>query len=968
MNVSRIEVLCDYIHLLIKRQVRIFSLFWQVCGTTAILLGVTFLNNTRAQDFGTILIQRFDPAPGTVGAQFNGFSPPLINRSGRFSVRASLRFEVGDYSAQTAQGIWSNGSDDLELVMRLGFPAPGTPAGVNFGSFISGTNGHSIKFNDVGQTVFNNVRLSGTGVTTANDNGIWRDQTLVAREDDQAPGFPAGVRIGTNTSLDGLRWVALNDNGSVLFDSKLEPCTEAGGCGINFQNDSVLWIWNGPGTLEKVLQAGEEPPGIPDGAYGGFAVPRLNDNDQVALNIVLQTGSVNGGVTCHDNDGLLSDASGSWALIAREGDHAPGTAAGTDFGDGQCGTWGTFGTLAFTNAGKIAAAAHLTGTGVTADDDTGIWTNVNSSMELVAREGTQAPGAPAGAVFDDFFSATFAFQPHLNENGQVLLHEATLKQGTGGVDSTNRSGIWMGSPGSLALVARMGSQVPDFPAGVSYFDFESACGFSDTGAFAFKARIAGPGIDLTNSRVLFIYDPDAAVVKTVFQEGDQVESSPGVFATIAQLFCGNFDSREISPGGNGHQVFLNESAQFGYTLTSYAPTSDAFLVMSPGLNEAPLADAGADQSVHPGSVVNLDGSGSSDPDGDLPLEYSWQFDAVPLGSNATLSDPGIVNPTFVPDLIGDYDVSLVVSDAKGRESAADPVLISTFNTAPTADAGPDQVLTALFDPVQLDGTQSFDLDGDDITFDWSLSVPAGSAATLDDESSDTPSLTPDVQGDYVAELVVTDVFLAASDPDAVTLSFENLQPVADAGGNQSVNLGDTVMLDGTGSSDANNDPLTFSWAFVSKPAGSTADFSDASAAITDFVADLGGSYVVGLTVNDGMLDSDPNNVTILAVTSAGAVVTALQDLIDAINLVPPGDLKNANMAGTLTNKVNAVLELVDQYEFAEARDKLVNDLLAKTDGCNASGAPDKNDWITSCDEQAVIYGMITDAIALLDSV
>jgi hypothetical protein len=95
-------------------------------------------------------------------------------------------------------------------------------------------------------------------------------------------------------------------------------------------------------------------------------------------------------------------------------------------------------------------------------------------MELVAREGTQAPGAPAGAVFDDFFSATFAFQPHLNENGQVLLHEATLKQGTGGVDSTNRSGIWMGSPGSLALVARMGSQVPDFPAGVSYFDFESA--------------------------------------------------------------------------------------------------------------------------------------------------------------------------------------------------------------------------------------------------------------------------------------------------------------------------------------------------------------------------------------------------------------------------------------------------------------------------------------------------------------
>jgi hypothetical protein len=81
-------------------------------------------------------------------------------------------------------------------------------------------------------------------------------------------------------------------------------------------------------------------------------------------------------------------------------------------------------------------------------------------------------------------------------------------------------------------------------------------------------------------------------------------------------------------------------------------------------NLPPTADAGADQTVNVGDVVQLDGSSSSDPDGD-PLSYSWSFISRPTGSAAVLSDPDIVNPTFVADVAGDYVLELTVEDGRG---------------------------------------------------------------------------------------------------------------------------------------------------------------------------------------------------------------------------------------------------------------------------------------------------------------
>lgn len=87
-----------------------------------------------------------------------------------------------------------------------------------------------------------------------------------------------------------------------------------------------------------------------------------------------------------------------------------------------------------------------------------------------------------------------------------------------------------------------------------------------------------------------------------------------------------------------------------------------------GLNQAPLADAGPDQDTDPLETVQLDGNGSTDPDGDLPLAYAWTLVRRPEGSTSALSDPGSDRPFLTPDLVGVYEAELLVSDATGLTS------------------------------------------------------------------------------------------------------------------------------------------------------------------------------------------------------------------------------------------------------------------------------------------------------------
>jgi hypothetical protein len=96
-------------------------------------------------------------------------------------------------------------------------------------------------------------------------------------------------------------------------------------------------------------------------------------------------------------------------------------------------------------------------------------------------------------------------------------------------------------------------------------------------------------------------------------------------------------------------------------------------------------------------------------------------------------------------------------------------------------------------------------------------------------------------------------------------------PVANAGPDQNVNTTSLVTLVGSGSSDADGDPLTYIWSFTSKPDGSSAALSSTTAVNPTFTADLNGSYILQLVVNDGMVDSAADTVTITATASISNV-------------------------------------------------------------------------------------------------
>jgi hypothetical protein len=91
------------------------------------------------------------------------------------------------------------------------------------------------------------------------------------------------------------------------------------------------------------------------------------------------------------------------------------------------------------------------------------------------------------------------------------------------------------------------------------------------------------------------------------------------------------------------------------------PTPDEVVITVD--NQPPLADAGLDQTVNPLALVTLDGSGSGDPDGDLPLAYLWTQTG---GPPVELSDPTSVNPTFTaPGNPAVLTFTLTVTDSLG---------------------------------------------------------------------------------------------------------------------------------------------------------------------------------------------------------------------------------------------------------------------------------------------------------------
>lgn len=286
----------------------------------------------------------------------------------------------------------------------------------------------------------------------------------------------------------------------------------------------------------------------------------------------------------------------------------------------------------------------------------------------------------------------------------------------------------------------------------------------------------------------------------------------------------------------------------------------------------------------PTVLVELDGSGSTDPDGD-PLHYRWSQVG---GPEVILSDMTSPKPFFRTTQAGLYRFQLVVSDGKMESSPAMfEVLVERTNLAPLARV-PERLQAGPGEKVLIDGTRSYDEDGDRLTYVWRQI--SGPPLYLTAELCREPKLSfvPKDEGEYAFELVVADK-RTQSEPVVCRIQVEdkNQAPVARIQGPKTVTIGrlpttasanaeemrperspiavietpeyagigSTVALDGRGSMAQDNANLKFLWKQVDGPF--VRSFGNDVDGVLTFKPETPGTYTFRLVVNDGTLDSRP---------------------------------------------------------------------------------------------------------------
>lgn len=515
---------------------------------SAMIAGILILQMpvaTAAVLFRTVALTGTHPTATPDGAAFGTFSLPVLNSAGRTAFAARLRMTNGINSSNDA-GIWSEGSGMLALVAREGGHAPDTSFDANFGDFFDTG---PLVLDALGHTAFQAaLQTNGGSVRSTSDAGVWSERTgvlsLVAREGNTAPGIPGGAYFDHFSFSIGADLLGRSTFWAFL------PTTISG---VTSSSDSGIWSER-PGYLTLVAREGNHAPGTPIGAnFDSFGRPVINPSGQVAFSATLQLAAITSG----SDAGIWSQGSGVLALVAQRGSHAPDTPLGYNFG--------SFRDPVINASGRTAFRASLL-FGTVTSSYMGIWSEGSDRLHLVALSGEQAPGTQIGTRFDGFYD------PVLNASNQTAFR-AVLKI-DGDVTSSNDDGVWSEGSGALALIAREGSQAPGVPGGAVFNNLFSDPVMNSSGRVAFRAVLQSgiTGISPSNNEGIWAEDA-LGKLTLVVREGDAVEVTPGDFRTVNSFA---FSTGAASGGQDGRAIVFNDNYTLAFQATFTDGTSGIF--------------------------------------------------------------------------------------------------------------------------------------------------------------------------------------------------------------------------------------------------------------------------------------------------------------------------------------------------------------------------------------------------------
>ena len=288
------------------------------------------------------------------------------------------------------------------------------------------------------------------------------------------------------------------------------------------------------------------------------------------------------------------------------------------------------------------------------------------------------------------------------------------------------------------------------------------------------------------------------------------------------------------------------------------------MVVQPQAENLPpvaVATATPDSGAAP-LEVQLDASGSTDPDGSI-VAYRWTIPGMDDSTEST------VTVTF--ETAGNYEVVLTVTDDEGA-TATDTVVVTVTEPEPEPEnIAPVAVATATPTTgtapllVQLDGTGSTDEDGSIVSYAWTI---PGS----EDVTGASPEVTFITGGEYAVVLTVTDdngatatdtVIITVTEPEPEP---ENIAPVAVATATPTTGIAPfTVQLDGTGSTDEDGTIVAYAWNVPGQE-----PLTEISPSVTFEAA---GEYAVVLTVTDN--DGATGKVTVIISVEEAEVANQL---------------------------------------------------------------------------------------------